>query len=272
MVTVVTGAAGGMGVATARRLAGQGPMLLADVVPAPLDALAGELRAGGAGVETQRCDVADPDSVRDLVERARGMGPIGRFAHLAGVSWQGGEWDLVLRIDLLGTAYIAREVLSVAGPGTALVCIASIAGHRRLGDDALTAVVEDPLAPDFFERVRPLVDGPGLTPRVCYEAAKLGVLILCRRQAHDFARKGARIVSISPGVIDTPMARASMEVRPVIAEGVERSPLGRLGRPEEIAAVVDFLSSPDASFITGTDLLVDGGITVDLQQAAAVRS
>ena len=258
-----------MGIATARRLAGRGPLLLGDLVVEPLDALAEELHAGGAEVETQRCDVADPDSVRELVARARALGPVGAFAHLAGVSWQGGDWKVVLRIDLLGTAYVAREVLGVAGPETALVCIASIAGHRPVRDPALLPVLEEPLAPDFFERVRPFVDAPDLTPRAAYDAAKLGVRILCQRHAHDFGRRGARIVSISPGVIDTPMARASMEVRPVIEEGVKRSPVGRLGRPEEIAAAVDFLSSPDASFITGCDLLVDGGITVGLNPIAA---
>ena len=268
-VAVLTGAAGGMGLATARRLAGRGPLVLADLFAEPLEALAQELRAGGAEVETQVCDVADPGSVRELVQGARSRGPIGRVAHLAGISWQGGDWESVIRVDLLGTAYVARELLEVAEPGTVLVCIASIAGHRRRNDEAMSAILAEPLVPDFLDRIRPLVDAPGISPRACYEAAKLGVLILVRRQARAFGETGARIVSISPGVIDTPMAATAIQARPVVREGAERSPVGRLGRPEEIAAAVDFLSSPDASFITGTDLLVDGGITVDLRPEPA---
>jgi len=258
IVSVITGAAGGIGAATARRLANRGPLLLADRFEEPLALLADQLRRDGARVATQFCDVADPASVRNLVARASSTGPIGGFAHLAGISSHSGDWESVVRVDLLGTAYVAREVLAAAGSETALVCAASMAGHRPV-PDALLAILEEPLAANFMDRIRPFVDDP--EPRSAYAAAKRGVLMLCRRQARAFGQKGARIVSISPGFIDTLMTRRATELRPVIAEQIKGSTLHRIGRPEEVAAAVDFLSGPDASFITGCDLLVDGGVT-----------
>jgi len=100
-----------------------------------------------------------------------------------------------------------------------------------------------------------LTDDPG----TAYLLAKLGVLRLIRRTAPSWGQRGARIVSVSPGVINTPMGQLELSDTEGTAAMAESCALGRMGRPEEVAAVIRFLCSDDASYITGTDILVDGG-------------
>ena len=150
----------------------------------------------------------------------------------------------------------------LARAGTAAVLVASQAGHfARDGAIAgLTALLDDPLAPDLVERIAALDDGL-MTPGGAYGGSKYGVMRLAEREAAAWGAAGARIVSLSPGIIDTGMGQQEYAQQPFMATMVERTPLGRMGRDDEIASAVGFLCSEAASFVTGTDLLVDGGST-----------
>ena len=96
---------------------------------------------------------------------------------------------------------------------------------------------------------------------MAYSLAKYGVIRLCQREASAWGARGARIVSLSPGIIQTPMGQQEFDQQPMMATLVAQTPLKRMGQPEEIAAAAAFLLSADASFITGCDMLVDGGVT-----------
>jgi NAD(P)-dependent dehydrogenase (short-subunit alcohol dehydrogenase family) len=143
------------------------------------------------------------------------------------------------------------------------VCFASTAGHLLPASSEVDAVLDAPLSPSFFDDLGRLGFDPD-SPPLAYALSKRGVIGLVRRHAPAWGSKGARLLSLSPGIIDTGMGRLEASSQPAMAQMVESSALGRIGRPEEVAAVAAFLASDAASFVTGTDVRVDGGETAAL--------
>jgi NAD(P)-dependent dehydrogenase (short-subunit alcohol dehydrogenase family) len=178
------------------------------------------------------------------------------------------DWRRIFTVDLVGTAMLAEALRPLATTGTATVCFASMAPllAGAAPEAAVAEVLDDPLADRFADRLRDVL-GPAVEDTgMAYSWAKHGVQRFVRREAVRLGPSGARICSVSPGIIDTPQGRQEAASHPVMARFVEQTPLGREGRAEEVAAVVAFLLSDEASFVNGTDVLIDGGV------CAAIRS
>jgi NAD(P)-dependent dehydrogenase (short-subunit alcohol dehydrogenase family) len=261
MITdVVIGAASGMGAAVASQMGGGGRRLvLADIDVAGAERVAATL---GPDVEVIGCDLGAPDDIASL---AGAVGDLGVLVMTAGLSPTMAPGRRIHEVDLIGPTHLVQALAPTLGPASVGVLFASMAAHLVPPAAEVDAVLDDPLAAGYFDALAGLgfdVDEPGLA----YALAKRGLQRLVQREARRWGSHGARLVSVSPGIVDTPMGRAEAEHEPLMAAMVEGSALGRMLRPEELAAVVGFLISPAASALTGTDVLVDGGAVAAFQR------
>lgn len=254
-----------MGLACARRMAADGDaILLTDVDASALDVATRELAREGIDARGFACDLASESAIGAITRALRDGPPLGALVHTAGLSPVMADWQKIIAVDLVGTARVLEAAFPFVGEGSVAVCIASIAGHLVPDDPAVAALMAEPLAPDLLERLAALPGDPVASSAGAYAFAKRAVRALVARSAPAWGQRGARIVSVSPGMIATPMGLLEMEKQPAMKIMLERTPLARLGDAEEIASVVAFLCSPAAAFVTGCDLVVDGGICAAL--------
>jgi len=274
-VAIVTGAAGAMGSACARAVGSTvDHLLLTDCHQARLATVADQLAPDAtAKVTTIVGDVGDPGLATELAARAADLGELRSLVHTAGVSPSMAGWRDILRVDLTGVERLLGVLAERVVPGTAAVCLASISGLLGPFDPAMDAVLDQPLHADFSERFRSQFSeepDPGAT----YRLAKRGAIRSCARAAVAWGARGGRVISLSPGLIDTPMGRLELDRNP-IKEGMARltpirSPRQGPGEPlpgnvADIAAAVKFLCSEEAAFISGCDLRVDGGLIAAME-------
>jgi NAD(P)-dependent dehydrogenase (short-subunit alcohol dehydrogenase family) len=259
MTNVVIGAGSGMGTAVARALAPRGRLVIADRNLDALEAGAAEL---GGDVVAARCDVTDQRQVDALVERAEELDALVCTAGLSGSMANGKR---IFEVNLIGTARVLAAFEPLLRPGSVGVCFASMSGYRVPDNPELMAILDDPLSDRFFDAFGDIGLDPDST-QLAYPVSKRGVQRLVRRLCPVWGARGARILSVSPGINDTPMNRLDESRHPIMADIIKNSPLGRRGRPEEVANVVEFLTSDKASFMTGSDVLVDGGMVATIPQ------
>src|SRR4249920_622372 len=261
-VIVVIGA-GSIGQAIARRVSAGKHVVLADLQRENADAAAEVMRDAGFDVSTATVDVSSRESVHALVQTATGLGDVTGVIHAAGVSPSQASPATILSVDLYGTALVLEEFGNVIASGGAGVVIASQSGHR-LG--ALTAEEDAALAITPADELRAL---PMLQPDQvkdslhAYQLSKRGNALRVMAEAVRWGKRGARVNTISPGIIITPLAKD--ELTGPRGEGyrrmIEGSAAGRAGTPDEVGTVGALLMGPDGGFITGSDFLMDGGVT-----------
>jgi NAD(P)-dependent dehydrogenase (short-subunit alcohol dehydrogenase family) len=267
-IAVITGACGGMGQAAARLLGMEMDLLLTDLNQARLENFAAQLREDGYQlVGVVAGNLGDAAVLAALITQQQAAGLLGALVHTAGLSPALADWRQILDVNLVTTEKLLRAIEPALTSGSVAVLIASMAGHIAAVTPALDALMADPLADKFLDKAgvalaEVLIPGdPYGLKTVAYFASKREVIRICERRAPEWARVGARIVSISPGTIWTPMARTEAETNAMSLAVVEATPLGRWGTAMDIANAVRFLISDAASFITGCDLRVDGGVT-----------
>lgn len=271
-LAVVVGC-GDMGMGTARALGLRHPLLIVDIDGERLEQALTALRREGYVASSIGCDITDPDEVRAL-SAALAAGPGVRvLAHVAAVGATPGGWRHVMTVDLIGMHLVVQAVEPSLVRGAAVVLISSTGSYLCPRDPHLEALLDDPLRPEFLDE---LAGRLGREPDFleAYFMAKQGVNRLARKLAVAWGEREIRVLSISPGLIDSTMGRTGGAALPVYeAAETERRlgsrsekarkevPLGRQGRLLEVVALIDFAASDAASFLTGIDIPVDGGAT-----------
>jgi len=261
-VIVLIGA-GSIGQAIARRVSAGKHVVLADLHQANADAAAEVLANAGFDVSTATVDVSSRESVHALADIAAALGDLTGLIHAAGVSPSQARPEAILAVDLYGTAVVLEEFGNIIASGGSGVVIASQSGHR-LG--ALTAEQDAALATTPADELLalPMLQPGQVTDTLhAYQLAKRGNSLRVMAEAVRWGGRGARVNTISPGIIITPLARD--ELTGPRGEGyrrmVELSPVRRAGTPDEVGTVGALLMGPDGAFITGSDFLMDGGVT-----------
>jgi NAD(P)-dependent dehydrogenase (short-subunit alcohol dehydrogenase family) len=261
-VNVVIGA-GSIGQAIARRVSAGKHVLLADLRQENADATAKVLKDAGFEVSVATVDASSRSSVQELVGKARALGEVAGLIHAAGVSPSQASPATILKVDLYGTALVLEEFGNVIARGGAGVVIASQSGHRLppLNVEQNKALATTP--------VEELLKLPFLQPDQvkdslhAYQLSKRGNSLRVMAEAVRWGKRGARINTISPGIIITPLAND--ELTGPRGAGyrrmIEVSAAGRAGTPDEVGNVGALLMGADGAFITGSDFLMDGGVT-----------
>jgi NAD(P)-dependent dehydrogenase (short-subunit alcohol dehydrogenase family) len=264
-VLVVIGS-GAIGQAIARRTGVGKLILLADINTDSLTAAADLMETSGYNVRTQPVDVSSRESVRALAAAGAELGPVTGVVHTAGLSPAQALVDAILKVDLVGVALVLDEFGPVIAPGGSGVVISSMAGHMMpaLTLDQDAALARTPVD-DLLQL--PLLQGLPNTG-AAYSMSKRANALRVQAAAVEWGDRGARINSISPGIIFTPLALDELNsaAGPRYREMIEVSAAGRGGTPDEVGAAAAYLMGPDGGFITGSDLLIDGGVI------AAIRS
>ena len=261
-VIVVIGA-GSIGQAIVRRVAAGKHVLLADIRQENADAAAKTLSDAGFDVATAAVDVSSRASVHALVEAATKLGEVTGVIHAAGVSPSQASPETILKVDLYGTALVLEEFGNVIARGGAGVVIASQSGHRLppLSTEQNALLATTP--------VEELLRLPMLQPDQikdslhAYQISKRGNSLRVMAEAVRWGKRGARVNTISPGIIITPLANDELKGPrgPGYRRMLEVSAAGRAGTPDEVGTVGALLMGPDGAFITGSDFLMDGGVT-----------
>lgn len=262
-ILVIIGA-GGMGAATAHRIGTGSKVILADISEKVLIRAADELRFNGQDIETVTMDVTDKKTVQDLANKAVGLGDFHTLVHTVGLSPAQAKAEDILSVNLLGASYVLDIFGEIVAAGGSGVVIASMAGAQA----TLSAEQEKKLTLTPTDELMklPEVLPDNKTPYQAYAVSKRGAQLRVEAAAHAWAQRGARINTISPGPVVSPMCTAQLQgpggdgMRALI----EKMPVGRIGTSDEIAMIVEFLTGPGAAIVTGANLYADGGIVAEL--------
>lgn len=265
-VHIITGGSSGIGLECAKGFK-DGKVLITGRTEAKLVSACEELKGLGVDALYKTSDISDQASVDELFAYGKSLGDIKTVLNSAGVSGVGASARKTFEIDLLGTLHLINAAKKNIAPGGVLILISSMMGHTVVDNPAYDGLLVEPNAEGAIDKLVEIVEDKS---DLAYNFSKKAVQLMVRKYASDFGEVGARIVSISPGIIMTPMAKRAAEDYADRMNAMEAvTPIKRLGEPEDIAKAVKFLASDDASFITGTDLLVDGGLHLKLAELMA---
>jgi NAD(P)-dependent dehydrogenase (short-subunit alcohol dehydrogenase family) len=269
---------GQMGMACARLLGRHHPLMVVDIDGVRLDQAIATLRHEGYTASGHQCDMTDPAQTKALGAALGKVPGVRVLAHIAAVG-QSVDWRKLVEVDLNGAHLIANAVAPHMVRGGAAVFIGSLASYLCPTDPKLEALLDEPLKPGFMNNLAQIIGNePGWV--VAYACAKQGVTRLAEKLAIAWGKNEVRALSVSPGMIDSDMARNQGATLPAHGDGgaevtrdekAKEIPLGRQGNVMEIARVVEFIVSDDASFMNGIDIVVDGGHRANWRHTGAIK-
>lgn len=273
-VAVITGGAGGMGRATAKVVGQDHTVVLADVRQDRLDEAAGELDGLGVTYKAVNCDVTDRQAVDALLDTATGLGTLASVIHTAGVSPSMGSAEYVMRTNAIGTLNVNESFFARAGEGSAIVNVASMAAHMLPENMVPTKQFPQALT-DEAAFMTDMLAACAIVPEemqsgIAYAVSKSFVRWYSVAQCERFNGKGLRILSVSPGSFETEMGL--LEADAGAGAMVADAAVPRWGRPEEMANLLAFCASDKAGYLTGTDILNDGGVIASMTERARVAA
>lgn len=258
---IVLCGSGAIGIAIVRRIAIGKQLLLADKNPEHAEHQAQQLRNAGFNVHTAACDVSNPQSVNKLVETATKLGKIMGLVNTAGVSPSQASVAQIFNVDLYGNALLLDAFSPVMAKGSSALVIGSQSSHRLapLTQEQTQALA---LTPTEALLDLPFIKNVNDTLKA-YQLAKRGNAIKVQAEAVKWGHRGARINCISAGIIHTPLANDELngECKDFYRNMLKQLPAGRGGTPDEIANLAEFIMSDKGAYITGSDILIDGGAT-----------
>jgi len=257
-VVLITGGAGGIGSSIAYALKDY-KLVITEYSSEVLNMTVTKMKADGLNVIGYKNDITDEASLPALFDFVLQQGELKGVVHTAGVSGSVNDAKIVFDINLLGTYNLVEEFYNIAPKDSVIIVLSSMMGHMIPANAQYDKYLLNPKQEGAFEEIARYIDGSADT---MYNFTKRGVLLITKDNTMRMGKKGARIVSISPGVIMTPMAKKALKEHSEIMKAtLDNTPLKRYGAPEDVANAVGFLLSDKANFITGTDLIIDGGIT-----------
>lgn len=273
-VALITGGAGGMGLATAKVVGQDHTVVLADVRSDRLDEAAAAL--GGLGITHKgvNCDVTDRKAVDALLDTAAGLGTLASVIHTAGVSPSMGSAEYVMRTNAIGTLNVSESFFAAADEGAAIVNVASMAAHMLPENMVPTGQFpqalhdQDAFMKDMLATCAMVPDE--MQSGIAYAVSKSFVRWYSVAQCERFNGKGLRVLSVSPGSVETEMGL--LEAEAGAGAMVADAAIPRWGRPEEMADLLAFCASAKAGYLTGTDILNDGGVIASITERARVAA
>lgn len=259
--TVITGGAGGIGTACAIALKNEN-LIITDYSQEMVDKSVENLKKDGFKVKGIACDITDKKDVNKLKEFVADQGEFKALVHTAGISGTVQDLNKIFTIDLVATELLIDAFYELATENSVAVLLSSMMAYTVPPSDKYDEALKNPQVSGSFKTVSQFVDG---SSDIMYNYVKRGVQLLSHKNVNKWGEKGARIVTISPGVIETKMALKAAEEHPERMDMIKKAtPLQRNGTAKDVADVVHFLISDAARFITGTDVLVDGGVIQNL--------
>ena len=264
IVSVITGGHGGMGAAIAKELGRDSVVVLASRDAEALKKAQQELEYMGYEAYAVPTDIRNADAVRALADFSASLGQVMRVIHTAGVSPADTAADEILDTNVLGTVHMTETFFPLLAEGGVMINFASLAAHTIEAPDDWFEVFDGFSDPGFYgklqEQIEPFNSDAFACAGMAYCLSKRFVIYYSQKNTVRFAKKGCRILSISPGSYMTPMHHALLVNQPETAQmQLDSIPFERWGRPYEIASLVSFLCSSGAGYLSGIDILTDGG-------------
>ena len=258
-VYVITGATGGMGLDIAKNLDKKGILLLADLYEDNLIKLKKQLDTKGIKSEIMPCNIADEKQIKALVAKAASLGNFKALIHTAGISGSMADAETIMRVNLIGTQLLMNNFYKIAD-NSVVINFSSMAGHMIPDMFFYNNILLRPLSINFLSKIKKFHKN---NPGHAYAFSKKGVIMISAKEATKWGKKNSRIMSLSPGTFETPMAALEEKTNKSMKIMLNKTPVKRAGNPREITNLVKLLL--DCEYINGVDILIDGGITAAMR-------